>query len=70
MCIQCKEKHIYNGDTAYHNIIVYREKKATIPKQEFCIRHENMVYEWYCNHCEVPACIRCTDHRKHNKVDI
>lgn len=70
MCIQCKEKHIYNEDTAYHNIIVYREKKATIPKQEFCIRHENMVYKWYCNHCEVPACIRCTDHRKYNKVDI
>lgn len=22
MCIQCKEKHIYNEDTAYHNIIV------------------------------------------------
>lgn len=70
MCFQFKEKHLYDVDTAYHNIILYRERKAPAPKQEICIRHENMNYDWYCYSCELPACIRCADHRNHDIVTL
>lgn len=65
MCFQFKEKHLYDVETAYHNII-----QAPAPKQEICIRHENMNYDWYCYSCELPACIRCADHRNHDIVTL
>ncbi|XP_062612805.1 E3 ubiquitin-protein ligase TRIM45-like, partial [Saccostrea cucullata] len=70
LCLQCKEKHVINLDTIYHDVIIYREKFKYIPKQEICARHPEKIYEMFCHSCELPVCFQCKEHRNHNILDI
>ncbi|XP_061171124.1 tripartite motif-containing protein 55-like [Saccostrea echinata] len=67
LCLQCKEKHVIDLDTIYHDVVIYREKYENLTKQETCERHQNMIYEKYCHSCELPVCAQCTKHRNPQK---
>ncbi|XP_061187027.1 uncharacterized protein LOC133195183 [Saccostrea echinata] len=70
LCLQCKERHVINLNTIYHDVVIYREKYEYIPKQETCVRHPDKMYEMYCQSCELPVCFQCKEHRKHRIADI
>ncbi|XP_062594013.1 uncharacterized protein LOC134255498 [Saccostrea cucullata] len=67
LCLQCKEGHVIDLDTIYHDVVIYREKYENFTKQETCVRHPNRNYEKYCQSCEIPVCVQCTEHRN-NKM--
>ncbi|XP_062617382.1 uncharacterized protein LOC134279061 [Saccostrea cucullata] len=29
--------------------------------QEICVRHQDMIYDKYCQSCELPICVKCTE---------
>ncbi|XP_056007404.1 uncharacterized protein LOC130050795 [Ostrea edulis] len=70
LCLQCKEKHVIDLDTIYHDVVIYREKFNYIPRQEICVRHPDRFYEMFCQSCELSVCFRCLEHRKHQILDI
>ncbi|XP_061171040.1 uncharacterized protein LOC133180579 [Saccostrea echinata] len=64
LCLQCKEKHVVDLDTNYHDVVIYREKFGNISKQETCLRHQDRVYKLFCHSCNLPFCFGCKDHFK------
>ncbi|XP_061186770.1 uncharacterized protein LOC133194885 [Saccostrea echinata] len=71
LCQQCKERHVIDLDTKFHDVVIYREKYEYIPKQETCVRHPGKIYELYCPSCELPVCFQCKErHETHNIVNI
>ncbi|XP_061186272.1 uncharacterized protein LOC133194307 [Saccostrea echinata] len=70
LCIQCKERHVIDLDTIYHDVVIYREKYEYIPKQETCVRHSGRIHHLYCQSCELPICLQCKGHKKHHILDI
>ncbi|XP_062600403.1 E3 ubiquitin-protein ligase TRIM63-like [Saccostrea cucullata] len=70
LCLQCKDRHVIDLNTIYHDVVIYREKYEYIPKQETCVRHPDKIYEMFCKSCELPVCFQCKEHRKHSRMDI
>ncbi|XP_056016075.1 uncharacterized protein LOC125677337 isoform X1 [Ostrea edulis] len=70
LCLQCKEKHVIDLDTIYHDVVIYREKFKCVPLQETCVRHPNRKYRMFCYQCNYSVCKHCTDHRTHALVDL
>lgn len=70
LCPRCKEKHEKGLKTMDHNVMTYRKNIKNIPTQEICQRHSTMLYEMYCEHCELPVCYHCIQHRTHRWMDI
>lgn len=69
LCQLCKVKHVQDLETKDHNVMTYCEKKNCTSKQEICSIH-TYIYGIYCESCERPICSYCTDHRKHQLVNI
>ncbi|XP_056007514.1 uncharacterized protein LOC130050808 [Ostrea edulis] len=70
LCLQCKDKHVNDLDTIYHDVVIYREKFKYVPLRETCVRHPNRKYKMFCDQCNYSVCKRCTDHRTHALVDL
>lgn len=65
LCFHCKERHVVDLNSKYHRVIIYRERFRFIQKHDECTRHPGMVYNRYCELCDLPLCSNCTEHRKH-----
>ncbi|XP_056007475.1 uncharacterized protein LOC125672635 [Ostrea edulis] len=70
LCLQCKEKHVNDLDTIYHDVVIYREKFNCFPLRETCVRHPKRKYRMFCDQCNYSVCKCCTDHRTHALVDL
>lgn len=70
LCPRCKEKHEKDLKTIDHNVMTYGKNIKYIPTQEICDRHYTMLYEMYCEHCGLPVCYHCIQHRTHRWMDI
>ncbi|XP_052683884.1 tripartite motif-containing protein 2-like [Crassostrea angulata] len=70
LCPQCKENHVKDLQTIDHDVVSHRDKLNYIPTQEICVRHPGHVYTKYCEPCQVPACNKCQQHKKHKKIDV
>ncbi|XP_052683183.1 uncharacterized protein LOC128163597 [Crassostrea angulata] len=64
LCLRCKEKHVKDLKTAEH-VGTFGEKINPIPTQEICVRHPNKVYEKYCEICQIPVCVSCSEDNSH-----
>lgn len=73
ICTQCY-KEIGNGNDGFrtkdHELILNCKKLNIRQFPEICMRHSENVYENYCEHCELPFCSQCTEHRTHNQTDL
>eukprot|EP00105_Crassostrea_gigas_P043478 XP_019927626.1 PREDICTED: uncharacterized protein LOC105339862 isoform X2 [Crassostrea gigas] len=65
LCLRCKEKHVKDLKTEEHNVGTFGEKINPIPTQEICVRHPNKVYEKYCEICQIPVCVSCSEDNSH-----
>lgn len=70
LCFHCKERHVVDLDSKYHRVIIYRERFRFIQKHDECTRHPGMVYNRYCELCDLSLCSNCTEHRKHKIQNI
>ncbi|XP_065930892.1 uncharacterized protein [Magallana gigas] len=70
LCPQCKENHVKDLQTIDHDVVSHRDKFNYIPKEEFCVRHPNMLLGMYCEPCELPVCFHCTQHKEHRTLDV
>ncbi|XP_056007497.1 E3 ubiquitin-protein ligase TRIM71-like [Ostrea edulis] len=70
LCLHCKEKHVIDLDTIYHDVVIYREKFNCFPLRETCVRHPKRKYRMFCDQCNYSVCKRCTDHRTHALLDL
>ncbi|XP_056004130.1 uncharacterized protein LOC125661064 [Ostrea edulis] len=70
LCLQCKEKHVIDLDTIYHDVVIYREKFKYIPFRKTCVRHPNRKYRMFCDDCNYSLCRCCTEHSTHTLVDL
>ncbi|XP_062599909.1 uncharacterized protein LOC134261488 [Saccostrea cucullata] len=70
LCLLCKERHVIDLDTIYHDVVIYREKFEYITKQETCERHPGMFYQKYCHSCKISICSHCVEHGHYDIQDI
>ncbi|XP_062598675.1 uncharacterized protein LOC134260107 [Saccostrea cucullata] len=70
LCLPCKEIHVIDLEIKHHDVVIYREKYDYISEQESCTRHPERIYELFCTACELPLCVQCKKHKKHNIQDI
>ncbi|XP_062568070.1 uncharacterized protein LOC134230320 [Saccostrea cucullata] len=70
LCLQCKERHVTDLATIYHDVVALREKHDSIQKQESCVKHPNKIHSQFCYSCDIPVCVKCTEHREHERLDI
>ncbi|XP_062599632.1 uncharacterized protein LOC134261200 [Saccostrea cucullata] len=71
LCLQCKERHVIDLETIYHDVVIYREK-YDIPNLETCVRQTDkiLVYERYCYTGEFPFCAQCKKHEQNKILNI
>lgn len=65
LCPPCKRKHTISIDTKEHIVILYREKFNKFYNNEMCATHPDQVYNIYCESCDLPICLHCTEHSNH-----
>lgn len=70
LCVQCKENHIKDLKTKYHNVMGYRDKFKYIPTEDICAKNPQVVYRRYCEPCDLPVGVECTHQKDHNTRDI
>lgn len=73
LCSECRNEHVFMKmmlDGYIHTVIEYREKFMNLKNHEICLRHQNGVYNKYCEFCNTPICFYCTDHEIHTKTDL
>ncbi|XP_065931696.1 uncharacterized protein [Magallana gigas] len=70
LCPQCKENHVKDLQTIDHDVVSLRDKINYVSTQEICVRHLYMFREMYCEHCELPVCYHCSEHRTHRWINL
>ncbi|XP_052681678.1 uncharacterized protein LOC128162487 [Crassostrea angulata] len=70
LCPQCKKSHVKDLQTIDHDVLSHRNRFNYIPKEEYCVRHPDMLLGMYCEPCELPVCFHCTQHKEHRTLDI
>ena len=70
LCPECKMKHSMILDTKEHNITLYKYKNRILHFREPCKNHPNQLYEKYCDVCNLPFCVDCTEHKEHSNRDV
>ncbi|XP_062575139.1 uncharacterized protein LOC134237073 [Saccostrea cucullata] len=71
LCVPCKEKHVIDLDTKYHEIIhPTKDGGWMIPDPESCKIHTDRKYLYWCQSCECPVCDFYNEHERHTLVDI
>ncbi|XP_061184980.1 uncharacterized protein LOC133192993 [Saccostrea echinata] len=69
LCVPCKEKHVIDLDTKYHDVI-HPLKDSDWMRPESCERHPDRNYLYWCQSCECPVCDSCHEHQRHKILDI
>ena len=72
LCEQCRDAHLRNLDTQYHEIVLYRHRKHQLPVEK-CKLHPTRNVDMLCRECKTPLCSKCSttkDHRGHEFDDL
>lgn len=70
LCSKCKEDHFKDLESIDHKIVIYRQQYEITRKKESCVNHPRSVLKMFCEHCELPVCYNCTDHRRHRRLNL
>ena len=68
-CYYCKERHVIDLDSSNHEVTIYKGRFNHYIHEK-CIKHPLQVLDKYCESCVIPICLQCTEHRRHNILDI
>ena len=63
LCRHCKAVHVIDLDTQHHEVTIYRQKFKNIHKQDRFVINGDIIYNKYCETCEVPVCNSWSDRK-------
>nr|XP_022341563.1 uncharacterized protein LOC111135625 [Crassostrea virginica] len=72
LCEHCKDEHVKNPDTKFHEIVLYRHRKHQLPVEK-CKLHPTRNVDIFCRECKIPICSKCStmkEHRGHDFDDL
>ncbi|XP_062574080.1 uncharacterized protein LOC134235921 [Saccostrea cucullata] len=70
LCVLCKEKHMIDLDSKYHEVVIDRLKYGDFRIPNSCEKHQNKYVNKWCFSCNLPICDECYEHRNHDNLDI
>lgn len=76
-CVQCQEKtcsgcagsHLLKKSKKGHNMVEYKDKTQH-GDILYCKTHQHEKCELYCEHCEIPVCMKCLSGKSHKGHDF
>ncbi|XP_078310568.1 uncharacterized protein LOC144618442 [Crassostrea virginica] len=72
LCEQCRDEHVKNPDTKFHEIVLYRHRKKQLPVEK-CKLHPTRNVDIFCKECKIPLCSKCStteEHQGHKFDDL
>ncbi|XP_078312670.1 uncharacterized protein LOC144619166 [Crassostrea virginica] len=72
LCEQCRNEHVKNPDTKFHEIVLYRHRKQQLPVEK-CKLHPTRNVDIFCKECKIPLCSKCStmeEHQGHKFDDL
>nr|XP_022342723.1 uncharacterized protein LOC111136273 [Crassostrea virginica]XP_022342724.1 uncharacterized protein LOC111136273 [Crassostrea virginica] len=72
LCEQCRDEHVKNPDTKFHDIVLYRHRKQQLPVKK-CKLHPTRNVDIFCKECKIPLCSKCStmeEHQGHKFDDL
>nr|XP_022342719.1 pyrin-like [Crassostrea virginica] len=72
LCEHCRDEHVKNPDTKFHEIVLYRHRKQQLPVEK-CKLHPTRNVDILCKECKIPLCSKCStmgEHQGHKFDDL
>nr|XP_022343236.1 tripartite motif-containing protein 45-like [Crassostrea virginica] len=69
LCEHCKDEHVKNPDTKFHEIVLYRHRKHQLPVEK-CKLHPTRNVDIFCRECKIPICSKCSTMKEHKGHDF
>ncbi|XP_078310565.1 uncharacterized protein LOC111136273 [Crassostrea virginica] len=72
LCEHCRDEHVKNPDTKFHEIVLYRHRKQQLPVEK-CKLHPTRNIDIFCKDCKIPLCSKCStmeEHQGHKFDDL
>ena len=69
LCEHCKDEHVKNPDTKFHEIVLYRHRKHQLPVEK-CKLHPTRNVDIFCKECKIPICSKCSTMREHHRHEF
>ncbi|XP_078312611.1 uncharacterized protein LOC144619132 [Crassostrea virginica] len=72
LCEHCRDEHVKNPDTKFHEIVLYRHRKQQLPVEK-CKLHPTRNVDIFCKECKIPLCSKCStmeEHQGHTFDDL
>nr|XP_022342725.1 uncharacterized protein LOC111136274 [Crassostrea virginica] len=72
LCEHCRDAHVKNLDTKFHEIVLYRHRKHQLPVEK-CKLHPTRNVDIFCKECKIPLCSKCStmeEHQGHKFDDL
>ncbi|XP_022341562.2 uncharacterized protein LOC111135624 [Crassostrea virginica] len=69
LCEHCRDEHVKNPDTKFHEIVLYRHRKHQLPVEK-CKLHPTRNVDIYCKECKIPICSKCSTMKEHHRHEF
>nr|XP_022345098.1 tripartite motif-containing protein 2-like [Crassostrea virginica] len=69
LCEHCRDEHVQNPDTKFHEIVLYRHRKHQLPVEK-CKLHPTQNVDIFCKECKIPICSKCSTMKEHHKHEF
>nr|XP_022341352.1 uncharacterized protein LOC111135510 isoform X1 [Crassostrea virginica] len=71
LCEQCRDDHLKNPDTKFHEIVPYRYRKQRLSVEK-CKHHPTRNIDIFCQECQIVLCLKCftKEHQGHAFDDL
>nr|XP_022336500.1 uncharacterized protein LOC111132878 [Crassostrea virginica] len=69
LCEHCRDEHVKNPDTKFHEIVLYRHRKHQLPVEK-CKLHPTRNVDIFCKECKIPICSKCSTMKEHHRHEL
>ncbi|XP_022343236.2 uncharacterized protein LOC111136583 [Crassostrea virginica] len=69
VCEHCRDEHVKNPDTKFHEIVLYRHRKHQLPVEK-CKLHPTRNVDIFCKECKIPICSKCSTMKEHHRHEF
>nr|XP_022345554.1 uncharacterized protein LOC111138056 isoform X3 [Crassostrea virginica] len=69
LCEHCRDEHVQNPDTKFHEIVLYRHRKQQLPVEK-CELHPTRNVDIFCKECKIPICSKCSTMKEHHRHEF
>ncbi|XP_022341563.2 uncharacterized protein LOC111135625 [Crassostrea virginica] len=69
LCERCRDEHVKNPDTKFHEIVLYRHRKHQLPVKK-CKLHPTRNVDIFCKECKIAICSKCSTMKEHHRHEF